>query len=84
MCKLFNEWSSEIKKYCEDNNLSFDKANQLAKGCGKDFLFLQYHNSQKGNEGLLDETKMPLVLTVRRKNNNLIFEQTEYTRKYLS
>lgn len=84
MCKLFNEWSDEIKKYCEENNFSFEKANRLAKGCGKDFLFLQYHNPDKGNQGLLDETPMPLVLMIRSKNSKLIFEQTEHTREYLS
>lgn len=84
MCKLFNEWSNEIKRYCEENHFSYEKASRLAKGCGKDFMFLQYHDPQKGGAGLLDETPMPLVLVVRRENDKLVFEQTEHTKKYLA
>lgn len=85
MCKMFNEWSDEIKKYCDDNGLSYEKATRLCKSCGKDFMFLQYYDPQKGGAGLLDETPMPLVLAIKRQlDGELCFEQTEYTRKYLA
>lgn len=84
MCKLFDQWSGEIEKYCMENNFNFEKVKRLAKGCGKDFLLLQYHDPQKGAEGLLDETPMPLILMVRNENSRLVFEQTEYTKAYLS
>ncbi len=84
MCKLFDDWSNEIRTYCNRNNLSFDKAKNLSQCWGRNFLALQYHDPEKGKKGLLDETPMPLVLLITKTNNGLEFEQTEYTRKYLS
>ncbi len=90
MCKMFDDWSDEIKKYCEDNGFSFEKAKHLSKcwgtvrGCGRDVVILQYHDPQKGKMGLLDETPAPVVLSIfRLPDGHLSFEQTEYTRKYL-
>ena len=84
MCKLFEEWSSEIQKYCEDNGLNFEKAKGLSPCWGKDDLLLGYHDPEKGKTGLLDDTPAPVVLYIRKENGTLIFEQTEHTRKYLS
>lgn len=84
MCKLFNEWEKEIKTYCLNNDLDFEKAKRLPKSWGKDDIALQYVDREKGRRGLLDETPAPVVLWIRRERGKLIFEQTEYTRKYLS
>lgn len=84
MCKLFDDWSSEIRTYCNRNNFSFDKAKNLSQCWGSNFLALQYHDPEKGKKGLLDETPMPLVLLITKTNKGLEFEQTEYTKKYLS
>lgn len=84
MCKLFEDWSNEIRTYCNSNNLSFDKAKNLSQCWGSNFLALQYHDPQKGKDGLLDETPMPLVLLITKTNKGLEFEQTEFTHKYLS
>lgn len=88
MCKRFDEWSQEIKAFCESNGYSFEKAKKLSKCWGKDDLFLQYFDpnseSVKKGLGLLDETPMPLVLYIRKENGKLVFEQTEHTRRYLS
>ncbi len=84
MCKLFNDWSSEIKSYCESNGLDFEKAQKMCKCWGKNDLLLQYHDPQKGKNGLLDETPAPVVLYVKKENGILLFEQTEHTKKYLS
>ena len=84
MCKLFEEWSGEIQKYCEDNGLNFEKAKKLSKSWSKNDLLLGYFDPEKGKMGLLDDTPMPLVLYIRKENGTLIFEQTEHTRKYLS
>ena len=35
-------------------------------------------------EGLRDETPLPLVLMIRKEAGKLVFEQTEYTARYLS
>lgn len=84
MCKLFEDWSDEIRTYCHKNNLSFDKAQKLSQCWGSNFLALQYHDPEKGKTGLLDDTPMPLVLLISKTPNGLVFEQTEYTLKYLS
>ncbi len=85
VCKLFEEWSDEIRKYCESNGLSFDKAKHLSKCWGKDNVVLQYHDPQKGKQGLRDETRMPVALWIfRNPDGTLVFEQTEHTRKYLA
>ena len=84
MCKLFEDWSDDIRTYCKNNNLSFDKAQKLSQCWGSNFLALQYHDPEKGKSGLLDDTPMPLVLLISKTPDGLIFEQTEHTLKYLS
>ncbi|MCM1577454.1 MAG: hypothetical protein NC078_01480 [Ruminococcus sp.] len=85
MCKLFEDWSPQIEQFCAENGYDFEKAKKLAKCWGKDDLCLQHYDPEKGKMGLLDETPMPLVLFIKKTGSGeLIFEQTEYTRKYLS
>lgn len=84
MCKLFEDWFDDIRTYCKNNNLSFDKAQKLSQCWGSNFLALQYHDPEKGKSGLLDDTPMPLVLLISKTPDGLIFEQTEHTLKYLS
>lgn len=84
MCKLFEEWSTEIQAFCLKNNYSFEKAKKLSKSWGKDFLLLGYHDPEKGKTGLLDDTPMPVVLHIYKDaGGHLVFEQTEHTEKYL-
>jgi len=84
MCKLFDEWKNEIKDYCDKQGLSFEKAEKLAQSWNKTMVALSYYDSEKGKNGLLDETPCPLVLLIRREENGeLSFEQTEYTAKYI-
>ncbi len=86
MCRRFEEWSSEIQKYCEENDLDFEKAKKMVKSWGKNNLMLLYYDpSMSKGLGLLDETPLPLALHIYKgENGELIFEQTEYTRKYLT
>lgn len=85
MCKLFEDWSTEIQEYCQKNNYSFEKAKKLAKCWGKDDILLGYHDPEKGKMGLLDDTPMPVVLYIKKdENGQLVFEETEHTKKYLS
>ncbi len=86
MCRLFDDWSEEIKKYCEDNGFSFEKAKKLSKCWGKNDLVLQYYDSENSSGlGLLDETPLPIILVIyKQPDGSLRFEQTEHTRKYLS
>ncbi|MGN0468507.1 MAG: hypothetical protein ACI4GY_07280 [Acutalibacteraceae bacterium] len=85
MCRLFDEWNSEIENYCIMNQLSYEKLQKMCKSWGKNDIAFQYVDKEKGKMGLLDETPAPVVLWVRKtENGNLNFEQTEYTKKYLT
>lgn len=84
MCMEYSKYANEIKSYCESNMLDFSKLDRMIKGCGADDIIIQYHDPSKGAKGLNDETRMPVVLWIKRAGDKLVFEQTEYTRKYLS
>ncbi len=87
MCKLFDDWSAQIKEYCDNNGLSFERAQKMSKSWGKNDIALQYFDpedeSVRKGLGLLDETPMPVVLWITKKDGKLEFEQTEHTHKYL-
>ena len=84
MCKLFLDWETEIKAYCDSNDLDYEKAKKMPKSWGKNDIALQYIDKEKGKQGLLDDTPAPVVLWIRKdKNGIIIFEQTEQTEKYL-
>ena len=82
--KFFDEWMDVVQTYCKENGLDFEKAKALAKCGNQDFFALQYHDPEKGTQGLMDETPAPLVLIVSRGPDGLRFEQTEHTQKYLA
>lgn len=84
MCKLFNAYEKQIKEYCISNNINFDKVKNLPQCWGKNDIWLQYYDPEKGKQGLNDETPAPIVLKIYVDNGNVTIEQTEYTKKYLS
>lgn len=84
MCMEYSQYADKIKKYCEDNKLNFSKISQMIKGCGSDDIIIQYHDKTKGMDGLRNESRMPVVLRIKRQGDTVAFEQTEYTRKYLT
>ncbi|MBQ8568470.1 MAG: hypothetical protein IJ446_04560 [Oscillospiraceae bacterium] len=84
MCKLFDDWSTEIKDYCIKNGLNFEKAKASSKCWGKNDLILQHYVSTGSKAGLLDETPMPIILMITKTAKGLVFKQTEHTKKYLS
>ncbi len=87
MNKRFKEWENEIKRYCEENNLSFERAKKMSGCYNENMLVLQYFDpeseSVKLGLGLRDETPMPPVLWVYRRKDGLEFRQTECTQQYL-
>lgn len=84
MCKLFLDWEQEIRSYCRHNGLDFSKVEKSGKCWSGNLLMLQHVDPQKGRMGLRDETPAPITLLVRKEANKLIFEQTEFTKKYLA
>lgn len=83
MCKLFSKYEEEIKKYCNDNALDFEKAKNLPQCWGKNDIWLQHYDAEKGKNGLKDETPAPIVLKIMVNNGKVTFEQTENTKKYI-
>ncbi len=83
MCELFSKYENEIKQYCTNNNLSFEKVCSLPQCFSKNDIWIQYHDPEKGRSGLKDETPAPIVLKIYINNDKIEFEQTEYTEKYL-
>lgn len=84
MCKLFNAYENEIRDYCLNNNLDFEKAKMLPQCWGKNDIWLQYYDAQKGVDGLRNETPAPIVLKISIVDGKAVIEQTEHTKKYLS
>lgn len=54
MCKLFNAYEDQIKDYCIDNNIDFEKVKKLPQCWGKNDIWLQYYDPTKGTKGLND------------------------------
>lgn len=80
-----SEYQNEIKRYCDLNNLSFDKLMTSIKGFGIDGVIFQIAGDKPNKLGLLDETPLPtvLIMHISKNGTGVEFEQTEYTKKYL-
>lgn len=84
MCKLFEEWKDDIKSYCDENNLDFEKAKKLSKSWNKTSIVLYYYKKENIGNGPFIDTPCPAVLLIQReKDGKFTFEQTEYTDIYL-
>jgi hypothetical protein len=78
------KYSAEIKKYCAENGLSFDKLRASPCCYDDEELIMLHHDPEKGKRGLLDETPMPSTLEIYLENGSLRFVQTDITHKYLA
>lgn len=78
-CERFEEWKDDIRTYCEENGLSYEKACQMWKSSSKDMLALMC-NDRYAVEGAL----FPAVLYIKRTEDGLQFKQTEYTQQILA
>ena len=81
---IYEEFLPQIEKYCQENNLDFEKLKHEPGCFNSDNLIFQYHDPTKGKDGLKDKTPMPVTLSVKRKGDGIAVEQTENTKKYLS
>lgn len=84
MSNLISELSRDIKVYCENNNLDFEKVMRSGKCYGKNIVFFQHVDPDAGKDGLHNEAPAPVVLTVARTEKGVVFEQTEYTQRFLA
>jgi hypothetical protein len=89
-CKILKEYTGDIKKYCAENGLSFDKlrANSYCYGKidGVDDLIFLYDDEDPERQklGLMDDIPMPALLESYLENGSLRFVQTDITHKYLA
>jgi hypothetical protein len=84
-CKLIKTHETEIKRYCEENGLSYSKLimSILSWDNEEVTVFDSTSNPDRENLGLRDAIPMPVVLEIYLENGKLRFEQTDITRKYL-
>ena len=86
-CKIINEYRTEIEKYCTENHLDSNKVFSFPKSWDSDTVAVLYHDAEKGKKelsGKISAAPATVVLKIGKRYNNLEFEQTAYTRKYLS
>ena len=83
-CKFLGYWKNELKKYCKDSGLDYEKAISYPMGVNSEFMGIGFFDKTKGREGLLDDTPMKPLLTAHKENGEVVFEETDLTRKYLA
>ncbi len=83
--KIFKEHKGEIRGYCLENNLSFDRLCKSPCGFNDEVLFIQRNerDPERAKLGLMDDIPTPVVLEIYLENGKLRFVQTAVTRKYL-
>ena len=86
--KPWKRFSEIIKTYCESHGLSYEKLMTMAKEYNNEFMLFCYldpslFDAEKYHS--IDDSELPpLVLAIDFKDpKNLIFKQTEHTRKYI-
>lgn len=79
----FKDWEKEIQSYCDRMNFDFEKLKKLSKGNGLDFLIFVFVDTEKKMNGLMEDTPSPVILIVKKKKDEILFETTEYTDLYL-
>jgi hypothetical protein len=79
------KYGAEIKKYCAENGLSFDKM-RASPCCYDDEELIILHDEgdpEREKLGLTDNIPSPSTLEIYLENGSLRFVQTDITHKYL-
>lgn len=80
----FENYINDIKKYCAENKLSYEKLLQMVRCVGQSHITFVYRNPKNGEQGLVDETPAITVLVAKVIADKLVIEETPYSRKYLT
>jgi len=87
-CKIIENYSREIEKYCEDNNLSaskvFNSGTCFNNAAGRLLVTGPSPNPERGKLGLRDNVPLPVTLEIYLENGKLRFRQTEHTYRLLA
>jgi len=84
--KILKEYGDEIRNYCDQNNLSFDRLYKSPCCYDNEELIIQRSERDPEREklGLMDNVPTPATLEIYLENGRLRFVQTEYTHLLLA
>lgn len=66
---MIKPFEKELKRYCEQNSLSYDKVISSPKCGNKEFLLIQYVDREKAAKGLRCEEPVEILLSVEIGDN---------------
>ena len=82
---LLKPFRKEIIEYCKKNGLQFEKVIEFPKCGNDDVLFVQYHDPNKGQEGLNDNAPAEVILRAeRQKDGSITIMPGDNINKYLA
>lgn len=85
MPEMFDLFFNAIKKYCDENNLDYDKILKSPKCGNKDALFIQHCNPEIGKLGLQNEHPAEVLLSARKeKDGTITIMQYKNANRYLT
>lgn len=81
---IIKPFEKELKKYCEQNSLSYDKALSFPR-CGNDkVLFIQHVDKKKATKGMNSKTPAEILLSATVADSGaILFEKGANAEKYL-
>lgn len=83
--KIMKQYENEIKLFCEENELDFNKVKSFPKSYNQEVLFVQYMDKNKAKLGLLDNTPAEVVLTIKLNSDKTVsIEKGKNAEKYLA
>jgi len=84
--RIFKEYNDEIRNYCNENNLCFDRLRK-SPCCYDDeelIILRSERDPERENLGLMDNIPTPATLEIYLEGGKLRFVQTEYTYRLLA
>ncbi len=72
-----------LKEYCNERHYDYDKLMAMPKSYGEGVFLIYHFDPKRGENGLYDETPMPVVLRLTRRDSEWTVSETEYARMYL-
>jgi len=83
--RIFKRYREDIRAYCAENDLSFDRLCKSSCCFDNEELIILESDSDPEREalGLMDDIPMRSTLEIYLENGKLRFVQTDITRKYL-
>lgn len=82
---ILKHFETELKEYCEKNEISYSKIESCPKCGNETILFVQRVDSSKASTGLNNEEPAEILLTLTKNSDGTItIEKGKNADKYLS